>query len=51
MRTGINYTVQSPRLRVVMLRIFLFFLQATALMALLPLVARHCTAAGRPPSR
>jgi hypothetical protein len=34
-------------MRVVMLRVFLFFLQATALMALLPLVARGCTAAGR----
>jgi len=40
MRTGLNYTMQSPRLRMILLRIFLFFLQATALMALLPLVAR-----------
>ena len=40
MRTGMVFTLQSTRLRVVLLRIFLFFLQATALMALLPLVAR-----------
>ncbi len=46
MRTGINYTRQSPRLRVVLLRIFLFFLQATALMALLPLVARQLHGGG-----
>jgi hypothetical protein len=46
MRAGINYAMQSPRLRVVMLRIFLFFLQATALMALLPLVARQLHGGG-----
>ena len=46
MRAGINYSWQSTRLRVVMLRIFLFFLQATALMALLPLVARHLHGGG-----
>jgi MFS family permease/quinol monooxygenase YgiN len=40
MRTGLNYTLQSPRLKVILLRIFLFFLQSTALTALLPLVAR-----------
>ena len=40
MRVGVNYAMQSPRLKVVLLRIFLFFLQSTALMALLPLVAR-----------
>jgi MFS family permease len=40
MRAGLNYALQSPRLRVILLRIFLFFLQSTALMALLPLVAR-----------
>ena len=39
MRTGINFAVQSPRLKIVLLRIFLFFLQSTALMALLPLAA------------
>ncbi len=40
MRVGLNYAMQSPRLKVVLLRIFLFFLQTTALMSLLPLVAR-----------
>jgi MFS family permease len=39
MRTGIQFAWQSPRLKVVLLRIFLFFLQSTGLMALLPLVA------------
>ena len=39
MRAGLNYAWQSPRLMVVLLRIFLFFLQSTALVALLPLVA------------
>ena len=46
MRTGVVFTMQSTRLRVVMLRIFLFFLQATALMALLPLVARELHGGG-----
>jgi MFS family permease len=40
MRVGFNFAMQSPRLKVVLLRVFLFFLQSTALMALLPLVAR-----------
>jgi quinol monooxygenase YgiN len=40
MRAGLNYALQSPRLRIILLRIFLFFLQSTALVALLPLVAR-----------
>jgi len=40
MRAGLNYAWQSPRLKVILLRIFLFFLQSTALVALLPLVAR-----------
>ncbi len=40
MRAGVNFARQSPRLRVILLRIFLFFLQSTALIALLPLVAR-----------
>ncbi len=39
MRAGLAFTMQSPRLKVVLLRVFLFFLQSTALMALLPLVA------------
>ena len=46
MRAGINYAAQSSRLRVVMLRISLFFLQATALTALLPLVARQLHGGG-----
>ncbi len=46
MRTGLNYAWQSPRLKVILLRIFLFFLQATALVALLPLVARSLHGGG-----
>jgi predicted MFS family arabinose efflux permease len=40
MRVGLNFTRQSPQLWRVLLRTFLFFLQSTALVALLPLVAR-----------
>jgi len=40
MRVGLNYALQSPRLKIILLRAFLFFLQSTALIALLPLVAR-----------
>jgi MFS family permease len=40
MRVGLNYAVQAPRLKLVLLRVFLFFLQSTALLALLPLVAQ-----------
>ena len=46
MRVGLNYAMQSPRLKVILLRIFLFFLQSTALMALLPLVARSLHGGG-----
>ena len=46
MRVGFNYTMQSPRLKVILLRIFLFFLQSTALVALLPLVARSLHGGG-----
>ena len=46
MRAGVNYAMQSPRLKVVLLRIFLFFLQSTALIALLPLVARQLHGGG-----
>ena len=46
MRVGLNFTMQSPRLKVIMLRIFLFFLQSTALVALLPLVARSLHGGG-----
>ena len=40
MRVGLQYVLQSGRLKAVLLRIFLFFLHSTALLALLPLVAR-----------
>jgi quinol monooxygenase YgiN/branched-subunit amino acid transport protein len=46
MRAGLNFALQSPRLKVVLLRIFLFFLQSTALVALLPLVARDLHGGG-----
>jgi MFS family permease len=39
MRVGVQHVLRSPQLRIVLLRIFLFFLQATALTALLPLLA------------
>ena len=41
MRVGLQYVVQSSRLRAVLLRVSLFFLHSTALLALLPLVARR----------
>jgi MFS family permease len=40
MRVGITFAMQSPRLRVILLRTFVFFVQTTALLALLPLLAR-----------
>ena len=40
MRVGLQYVRQSSRMRAVLLRIALFFLHSTALLALLPLVAR-----------
>nr|WP_269129387.1 MFS transporter [Ramlibacter alkalitolerans] len=40
MRVGMQFVWHSSRMRAVMLRIALFFLHSTALMALLPLVAR-----------
>jgi len=46
MRVGLNYALQSPRLKVILLRVFLFFLQSTALLALLPLVARSLHGGG-----
>ncbi len=46
MRVGLNYALQSPRLKVILLRVFLFFLQSTALLALLPLVARRLHGGG-----
>jgi MFS family permease/quinol monooxygenase YgiN len=39
MRVGLQHVRQSPRMRVVLLRIFVFFFHSTCLMALLPLVA------------
>ncbi|MBR0564877.1 MFS transporter [Azoarcus sp. L1K30] len=41
MRVGLQHVLQSPRMRVVLLRIFGFFLQSSALLALLPLIARR----------
>ncbi len=46
MRAGLAYTRQSSRLKAVLLRVFLFFLQSTALVALLPLVARRLHGGG-----
>ncbi len=40
MRVGLQHVKQSPRIRAVLVRIFLFFLQTTSLTALLPLIAR-----------
>jgi quinol monooxygenase YgiN len=40
MRVGLQFVRQSTRLRAVLLRVALFFLHSTALLALLPLVAR-----------
>ncbi len=41
MRVGLQYVAQSYHLKGVLLRIAIFFFHSTALMALLPLVARH----------
>lgn len=41
MRVGLQHVMQSPRMRAVLVRIFLFFLQSTSLTALLPLLARR----------
>ena len=46
MRVGLNFAVQSQRLKAVLLRIFLFFLQSAGLSALLPLVARELHGGG-----
>ena len=40
MRVGLQFVRQSPRMRAVLWRIAVFFLHATALLALLPLVAK-----------
>lgn len=41
MRVGLQHVRQSPRMRIAIVRVFLFFLQSSALLALLPLVARN----------
>ena len=46
MRVGLQHVRQSPRMRAVIVRVFLFFLQASALLALLPLVARQLHGGG-----
>jgi MFS family permease len=46
MRVGLQHVMQSPRMRRVLVRIFLFFFQSTALVALLPLVAREMHGGG-----
>lgn len=45
-RVGVQYVAQSPRMRVVLLRVFVFFMQSTALLALLPIVAKQFAGAG-----
>lgn len=46
MRVGLQHVTQSLRMRRVLLRIFMFFLQSTAFVALLPLIARQVHGAG-----
>jgi MFS family permease len=46
MRVGVQYVRQSPRMRAVLVRAFLFFLQANALLALLPVLARDVQGGG-----
>jgi MFS family permease len=46
MRVGLAFAMQSNSLRVALLRNFLFFVQATGLVALLPLVARRLHGGG-----
>lgn len=46
MRVGLQFVRESPRMRAVMWRISVFFLHATALLALLPLVARDLHGGG-----
>lgn len=41
MRIGLQHVKESPQMRIIVLRVFLFFLQTAALLALLPLVARN----------
>lgn len=46
MRVGVQFVRQSPRMRAVLWRVMVFFLHATAGMALLPLVARDLPGGG-----
>ena len=46
MRIGFQYVAQSHAMRAVLVRIVIFFLQSTALMALLPLVAKNLPEGG-----
>ncbi|MCW5238150.1 MFS transporter [Verminephrobacter eiseniae] len=46
MRVGLQFVGQSPRMRAVMWRISIFFLHATALLALLPLLAKGLEGGG-----
>lgn len=46
MRVGVQFVWQSTRMRAVLVRISLFFLHSTALLALLPLVARALPGGG-----
>ncbi|MBD5803571.1 enterobactin exporter EntS [Azoarcus sp. Aa7] len=46
MRVGLQHVMQSPPMRAVLARIFLFFLQSTSLTALLPLVVRDLHTGG-----
>lgn len=45
-RVGVQYVRQSARMHIVLLRISVFFLQSTALLALLPLVAKRLHGGG-----
>ena len=45
-RVGVQYVRQSARMHTVLLRVALFFVQSTALLALLPLVARDMPGGG-----
>ena len=45
-RVGLQFVRQSPRMRAVLVRVSLFFLQSTALLALLPLEARRLEGGG-----
>ncbi|HTT11989.1 MAG TPA: MFS transporter [Burkholderiaceae bacterium] len=46
MRVGFQYVAQSRSIRSVLVRVAVFFLQSTALLALLPLVAKHMPSGG-----